>query len=136
MAAVPAAVPESSSVVSIFTALTLLERWHACTRGGLPGLGIARRSVIGRMVEEGAQGASHATGSRPGTYLPPEVERVDRIIAKMPADLRDAVVADQRRDLRVKEICAKLRCTPSEFYRRRDNAVGFLAGMLTAATRD
>jgi DNA-directed RNA polymerase specialized sigma24 family protein len=88
------------------------------------------------MIEEGAQGAS-ATGAPPGTYLPPEVERMDRMIAALPPRMRDALVMDQRHDLRMAEVCARLHCRPQEFHRLVDQAIGWIAGRLAGgAGRD
>jgi hypothetical protein len=51
----------------------------------------------------------------------------------MPRELREAVVLDQDRSLRMKDMCAKLHSTPAEVHRRIANGYGFLAGMLTAS---
>jgi len=46
--------PADAADESIGLALMLILRWHVCTRGGLPGLGIPRRSALARMIGEGA----------------------------------------------------------------------------------
>ena len=129
MSATPAdAVP----CVSIPEAMYRINHWWRVTRGGV-GLGFARRSVIGRVIEEGCQGASHDRGLPPAPWMAPADEQVDRIMARMPPELRAAVVLDQEAGTPMKVICAKLSASPAQVRRWIENGYGFVAGMLTAA---
>jgi hypothetical protein len=102
--------------------------WYRCTRGGSPALGFSRRSVIGRVMDEGCLGASQPGAPR-AQWLSPEVEHLDHLIARLPEDLREALLADQS-SAPIKEITARLRCMPRDFHWRRACAYGVLAGML------
>ncbi len=137
MATVPAEVvpprPDLDALAWLTRAMAMVARWHAVTRGGTEHLQFARRSVIGRVMDEGCQGASHAHGSRPATYLPEDVVVVDKLIAELPKTMREAVVLDQTRSMTIKEICARLRCRPAEFHRAKDFAYGWLAAKIAAS---
>ena len=129
MAAIPSFTRSADAPCTIGDAALRVYHWWRSTREGQY-LGIASRSVLGRVIEEGS-GASHA-GTRPPTWMSPEDEEIDRLVARMPDELRDALIADQKRSLPTKMICAKLHCTPAEFTRRKERALGFVAGVLTA----
>lgn len=116
---------------SIGEAMYRVSHWWGATRGGV-NLGFSRRTMLGKVIEEGAQGASHERGSPPPTWMAPADEEVDRILARMPRELREAIVLDQQRGLPMKAIAAKLNSTPAEVRRWIENGYGFIAGVLTA----
>ncbi len=116
---------------TIGEAMYRVARWWRSTREGLH-LGYASRSIIGRVMEEGCQGASQVGTARPATYMDDADEQIDMLVAKMPPELRDAVILDQKRNMPVKMIAATLRCTPAQFYRWKENGYGFIAGVLSA----
>lgn len=129
MSAVPAdAVP----FCSITEAMWRVNRWWRATRGSGAPIGFPRRTMLGRVIEEGAQGASHARDVRPATYMDAADEEIDRIVARMPRELREAVMYDQDRGAPMKVIAAKMDATPAEVRRWIENAYGFIAGALTA----
>jgi hypothetical protein len=130
MAAVPADVARHVPKVSISDAMARVAHWYRVTRGGTPALGYSSRSVIGRVMDEGCLGASQAGAPR-AQWLSPEVEQLDHLIARLPEDLREALLADQS-PAPIKEITAKLRCMPRDFHWRRACAYGVLAGLLSA----
>lgn len=117
---------------TISEAMARVSHWHRVTGGGVH-LGFARRSVLGRVIEEGCHGAAHDRGSPPPTWMAPADQEVDRIVARMPPELREAVVLDQNRNLRMKELCAKMRATPAEVHRRIIGGYGWIAGWLSAS---
>ena len=119
-------------VCSISEAMFRVNHWFRVTRGGVH-LGFNSRSVIGRTIEEGAQGAAHDRGSPPPTWMAPADEEVDKILSRMPPELREAVMLDQDRNLRMKDLCTKMHCTPAEAHRRINAGYGFVAGVLTAS---
>lgn len=129
MAAIPSFTRLAEEPCTIAEAAMRIYRWWRASREGQY-LGFASRSVLGRVIEEGA-GASH-TGIRPAPWMSPADEEIDRLVAKMPSELRDALIADQKRSVPTKVICAKLHCTPAEFHRRKEGALGFVAGVLSA----
>lgn len=130
MSAVPAdaAIP----ACSISEAVYRVNHWWRVTRGGV-GLGFARRSVLGKVAEEGAQGAAHDYTTAPAPWMAPADEEVDRIVARMPRELRDAVMLDQNRNLPMKVIAAKMNATPREVGRWVANGYGWIACALTVA---
>ena len=59
------------------------------------------------------------------------IEQVDRLVARMPAELRDVIVLDQQRDLPMKAMASRLHASPGEVRRLREHAYGWMAGALT-----
>jgi len=118
--------------VTIAEASMRISHWWRSTREGLH-LGFAARSVLGRVIEEGA-GASHGYDPHVAPWMSPADEQIDRLVARMPDELRDALVLDMKRGLPMKMIVAALNCSPADFNRRKERAVGFVAGVLTATT--
>ena len=66
-----------------------LTRWGRLARGRCEDLGIPERSVLGRMIEEGA-GAGCA-GDWASRHLPDDVVEVDRAVAGLPRRYKRAI---------------------------------------------
>ena len=128
MSAVPA---DTVPAVTIAEAAWRVAHWWRVTRGGVH-LGFARRSVLGKVIEEGAHGASHDRGVAPAPWMAPADEQIDKLVARMPPELREAVVLDQNSSMPMKMMCAKLGATPAEVRRRIEGGYGWIAGALTA----
>jgi len=135
MAAVsPFDAPHDDAHSWVCRTVMLVSRWYAITKGGTEPLGYARRSVIGRVMDEGCQGASQARSMPPATYIAEDVLALDKLIAQLPKEMREAVVLDQRRDLGVRDICTKLHCRPQEFHRMKDWSYGWLAARIASGS--
>jgi DNA-directed RNA polymerase specialized sigma24 family protein len=85
-------------------------------------------------MREGITAAGQGRQPR-ATWLPPEIEAMDRLVSAMPPELRQALLLDQDRSLRMREIAAALQCTPHQARRAIDNAYGFVAGVLSERMR-
>ena len=129
------AVRPSPRCVDVFEAMSLVRRWWQHAHGEVY-LGIARRSLLSRIREEGVTGAGQAGAVRAGTYLPPDVVELDQLIAGMPARLRQVIVLDQDRRESFKTMAAKLHTSPGECSKMRERAYGWLAGALTMIARE
>ena len=128
----PAAFTDDLAHCTIATAMRRATTWWRMTRDHSR-LGWSPRSVLGKVIEEGCQGAAQSR-VQPGTYLSPEVELTDRLVARMPGELREALVADVGRWGPAKVIAHRLGCSVGEYSRRREWAYGWLAGALSLAT--
>lgn len=116
---------------SVTQAMYRVSQWWSATRGGV-NLGFSRRTMLGKVIEEGPSGAAHSHVVQRAPWMSPADEEVDRIVARMPRELREAIVLDQQRGLPMKAIAAKLNSTPAEVRRWIENGYGFIAGVLTA----
>lgn len=132
MSAIPAAFADDLKSCTIGSAMLRATHWWRCTRDHTR-IGWSSRTVLGKVIEEGCQGAAQAR-VQPGTWLSPEVELTDRLVARMPPDLRAALEADVGRWGPAKTIAHRLGCSTGEYSRRREQAYGWLAGALALAT--
>jgi hypothetical protein len=132
------AAPQSVVVVDFVSpsqAHLQIEHWHRLTRGDDSGsLYYRSESTLGKVQREGIVGAGQGRQPRP-TWLSPEVVALDRLISQMPPELREALLLDQKRSLRMRDIAARLGTTPAEARRAIDSAYGFVAGVLTERMR-
>lgn len=107
-------------------------RW-AVTRAE-NGLGFARVTKLGRMIEEGPTGAAirSTAGSRPIPAASTE-EAIERAVNLLPDELRQVVLAAYLGRGTVKQKARDLNIPEARFFDLRTHAHHFVAGALAAA---
>lgn len=104
-------------------------QWVQWTRGAVTPNGWPARTVLARVIEEGAHGSSQS-GNRPEPEMPANVLEVDRIVARMHPRLRRALRAVYLSALPVEIKAKQMHLSVSTLRNRVESARWYIAAAI------